>query len=189
MAKVSSNLVTTGLKGMVGGTLVFRKLNGQTIVSSAPEKGLREPSEKQRVQQDKFRLASLYASRVYADPVLLEEYSVAAKKKGYANARALIVADYFRLPEILNLVVNTKPAGSVLEILVVDFMRAKSVTVSVLAPDGSVSESGKSNIGIDKQTWTYRVENVAHLVAGTCFEVKATDLPGNVTTKNFDYQV
>jgi len=189
MARVSSNLVTTGLKGMVGGTLVFRKINGQTIVSSAPQKGSREPSEKQQAQQDKFRLASLYASRVYADPALLEEYSVVAKKKGYGNVRSLIVADYFRVPEILSLTVNTKPAGSALEILVVDFMRAKSVTVSVLAPDGSVSESGKSNMGIDKQTWTYRVENAAHLVTGTRFEVKATDLPGNVTTKTFNYQV
>lgn len=188
MAK-SKSLLTAGLRGSIGGTLVFRKVNGETIVSASPDKGSKEPSVNQKLQRERFRLGALYAKRVATDPVLLEEYVAGAKSKGYANVRSLMIADYFRKPEILSLNVSTKPAGSVLETIVVDYMRVKSVTVSVNAPDGSVLETGKGAIGIDKQTWTYKLQNPANLVAGVSFEITATDLPGNVTTKSFDYQV
>ncbi len=186
MAK-SKSLLTAGLRGTVGGTLVFRKLNGETVVSAAPEPSSKEPSEKQKEQRQRFRLASLYAERVKADPLLLEEYVIAAQKKGMNNVRNLILADFFRLPEVLSLTVNTKPTGSVLEILVVDYMRVKSVTVSIKKPDGSVLESGKCVVGVDKQTWTYRVQQQENLAAGVTFEIAATDLPGNVGIKSFVY--
>jgi hypothetical protein len=186
MAKVKS-LLTAGLRGTVGGTLVFRKINGATVVSAVPETGLKDPSEKQKVQRERFRLASLYAQRVMADPALLEEYLITARQKGFPNVRSFIIADYFRLPEILRLVVKTEPTGNVLETLVVDFMRVKSVTVSLKAPDGSVLERGNADLGIDKQTWTYAVQDSEHLVDGVSIEITATDLPGNVTSRSFDY--
>jgi hypothetical protein len=167
---------------------VFRKVNGETVVSAAPEMGSFEPSKKQKAQRERFRLASLYAQRVAADPVLLEEYLIAAKKKAFPNVRSLIIADYFRLPEILSFQINTKPEGSVLETIVVDYMRVQSVTVSAKNPDGSVFESGNGDLGSDKQTWSYLIQDAAKLVAGVCIEISATDLPGNVTTKSFDYQ-
>lgn len=187
MAKTKS-LLTAGLRGTVGGTLVFRKVNGETVVSAAPEMGLKDPSEKQKAQRERFRLASLYAQRVMADPVTLEEYVIGARQKGFPNVRSFIIADYFRLPEVLNFSINTEPTGTSLEMLVVDYMRVKSVNVSLKAPDGSVSETGNANLGADKQTWTYRVQESAHLAAGISFEITATDLPGNVTTQSIDYQ-
>lgn len=187
MAK-SKSLLTAGLRGTVGGTLVFRKVNGETVVSAAPEMGSKEPSEKQKVQRERFRLASLYAQRVSADPDLLEEYKLAAMKKGFLNVRSLIIADYFRLPEILSIQVNTKPEGPTLETIVVDYMRVQSVRVSMKNPDGLVFETGNGVLGIDKQTWSYLIQDPAKLVAGVSFEITATDLPGNVTTKSFDYQ-
>jgi hypothetical protein len=186
MAK-SKSLLTAGLRGTVGGTLVFRKLNGETVVSAAPEPSSKEPSEKQKEQRQRFRLASLYADRVKADPLLLEEYVIAAKKRGSNNVRNLILADFFKLPEIISLSVNTKPAGSIIEILVVDYMRVKSVTLSIKNPDGSVLESGKCVVGSDKQTWTYRIVQQENLIAGVIFEITATDLPGNVGIKSFNY--
>lgn len=187
MAKTKS-LLTAGLRGTVGGTLVFRRVNGETVVSAAPEKSSKEPSMNQKVHRERFRLASLYAQRISTDPVLLEEYLIAAGKKGYPNVRSLIIADFFRFPEILSFNVNTKPTGSELETIIVDFMRVKSVTVSFMAPDGSVLETGNGVLGSDKQTWTYQVLDSAHLVAGVNFEITATDLPGNVTIKSFAYQ-
>jgi hypothetical protein len=189
MAKTKS-LFTAGLRGTVGGTMVFRRVNGETIVSAMPEIGSKEPSEKQKNQREQFRLASLYAKRVASFPDLLEEYAIAAKSKGFQNVRSLIIADYFRYPEILSLAESTKQTGVVvLETIVIDLMRVKSVTVSVNAPDGSVLETGKGIVGNDKQTWTYKIQNPAGLVAGVSFEITATDLPGNVTTKNFVHQV
>jgi hypothetical protein len=187
MAK-SKSLLTVGLRGTIGGTLVFRRVNGETVVSATPEMGSKNPSDKQIAQRERFRLASFYAQRVASDPVLLEEYVVAAGKKGFNNVRSLIIADYFRFPEILSLQVNTEPTGSVLETIVVDYMRVKSVTVSLKNPDGSVFETGKGVLGIDQQTWTYNVQDSAKLVAGVSFEITATDLPGNTTTESFDYQ-
>ncbi len=187
MAKTKS-LLTAGLRGTVGGTLVFRRLNGETVVSAAPEMGSKEPSKKQKIHRERFRFASLYAQRVYTDPDLLEEYSLAAVKKGFSNVRSLIIADYFRMPEILSFSVNTKPEGSILETIVVDYMRVRSIAVSLKNPDGSVFETGNGVLGIDKQTWTYLVQDQAKLVAGIGIEISATDLPGNVTTKSFDYQ-
>lgn len=187
MAK-SKSLLTAGLRGAVGGTLMFRKMNGETVVSAFPEKSSKEPSEKQLAQRGRFRLASLYAQRIKTDPVLLEEYVVAAAKKGYPSARSLMIADYFRLPEILSMNVNTQQDGTVLEALVVDYMRVQSVTVSMKNPEGQVLESGSCTLSADQQTWTYAVQVVEHLVAGVNIEFIATDLPGNVTTESFEYQ-
>ncbi len=187
MAKTKS-LLTAGLRGTVGGTLVFRKMNGETVVSVVPEKSSKEPSEKQLAQRGRFRLASLYAQRTMSDPVLLEEYLVAAGRKGYPSARSLMIADYFRLPEILSMNVNIQPDGIDLEALVVDYMRVQSVTVSIKNPEGLVLETGNCSLSADQQTWTYPVQVAENLVAGVNIEFGATDLPGNVTTKSFDYQ-
>ncbi|MBW8331889.1 MAG: hypothetical protein K0M40_07705 [Prolixibacteraceae bacterium] len=187
MAKTKS-LLTAGLRGTVGGTLVFRRLNGETVVSAAPEMSSKEPSDKQKEQRERFRHASLYAQRVAVDPDLFVEYRAAAVKKGFSNVRSLIIADYFRIPEFLSTKVNTKPEGSVLETIVVDYMRVKSVTVSLRDPDGLVFETGNGDLGTDRQTWTYLVQDSAKLVAGVSFEITATDLPGNESTISFDYQ-
>jgi hypothetical protein len=128
---------------------------------------------------------------VASDPALLEEYVVAAKNKRFPNVRSLMIADYFRFPEILSMKVkeSTEQSGTVvLETIVVDYMSVKTVTVSLIDPDGSVPETGAAILGIDKQTWTYGIQNAENLVAGVQFEITATDLPGNVTTKSFDYQ-
>ena len=188
MAK-SMNIATKGMSGMIGGTLVFRKVNGKTVVASAPVPSSKQPTEGQLQQRERFRLASMYAQRVAHDPLLNEEYAQVALQKKLASARVVAIADYFRLPEILSLTVSTKPAGSIVEAIVADYVRVKTVTVAVNGPDGSVLETGKGVMGIDKQTWTYRVQNSANLVAGVSFEITATELPGNVTTKSFDYQV
>ena len=52
-------------------------------------------------------------------------------------------ADYFRSPEILNAKISTDQSGAVVvEAIVVDYLRVKSVTISVNAPDGSALETG-----------------------------------------------
>lgn len=188
MAKTKS-LLTAGLRGTVGGTLVFRRLNGETVVAAAPVPSSKQPSEGQVMQRERFRLASLYAKRAFNDPELRVEYELAAKMKKLPSARAAAIADYFRSPEILNAKISTDQSGVLMvEAVVVDYLRVKSVTISVNAPDGSVLESGNGVLGIDNQTWTYQVQNSANLVSETRFDIAATDLPGNVTTQSLFYQ-
>lgn len=187
---ITKSLVTAGFRGSVGGTLVFRRVNGQTIVSASPERGSKEPSEQQLKQRERFRLATLYSRRVKADPLLLEEYILVCKSKGFQNVGSLIIADYFRSPEIISQKVSTDATTGILalEAIVVDYMRVKSVTVAVKSPDGSVLESGEGSVGLDKQTWKYNFQNATNLVAGVSFEITATDLPGNVTTESFEFE-
>ena len=188
MAKTKS-LLTAGLRGTVGGTLVFRRLNGETVVAAAPVPSSKQPSESQMMQRERFRLASHYAKRAFNDPELRVEYELVAKVKKLPSARAAAIADYFRFPEILNAKISTDQAGAVVvEAIVVDYLRVKSVTISVNAPDGSALETGNGVLGIDNQTWTYQVQNSADLVAGACFDLAATDLSGNVTTQSLYYQ-
>ena len=188
MAKTKS-LLTAGLRGTVGGTLVFRKLNGETVVAAAPGPRSKQPTEGQMIQRERFRLASLYAKRATSDPELRVEYELVAKAKKLPSARAAAIADYFRSPEILNAKFSTDPSGIIIvEAIVVDYLRVKSVTISVNAPDGSALETGNGVLGIDNQTWTYQVQNSADLVAGARFDLAATDLPGNVTTQSLYYQ-
>jgi len=189
MAKTKS-LLTAGLRGTVGGTLVFRRLNGETVVAAAPVPSSKQPSEGQVLQRERFRLASLYAKRALNDPELQIDYELLAKAKKLPSARAAAIADYFRSPEILNAKISTEESGAVVvEAIVVDYLRVKSVTISAISPDGPVLETGNGVLGNDNQTWTYTVQDSAGLVAGISFEITATDLPGNVTTKSFDYQV
>jgi hypothetical protein len=189
MAKTKS-LLTAGLRGTVGGTLVFRRLNGETVVAAAPVPSSKQPSEGQVMQRERFRLASLYAKRVLNDPELQVDYELLAKAKKLPSSRAAAIADYFRSPEIVHTKVSTDQSGVVIvEAIVVDYLRVKSVIISVNSPDGSVLETGNGVLGIDNQTWTYAVQNSAGLFAGVSFEITATDLPGNVTTKSLTYQV
>ena len=189
MAK-SKSLLTVGLRGTVGGTLVFRRLNGETVVAAAPVPISKPASESQVRQRERFRLASLYAKRVLNDPDLRLEYEQVARLKKLPSARAAAIADYFRSPEILKAKTSTNPSGEVTVVAVVaDFLRVSSVVVSVTTPDGTVLEAGNGVLSIDNQTWTYTVQDSTKLVAGVNFEITATDLPGNETRQILDYQV
>ena len=188
MAK-SKSLLTVGLRGTIGGTLVFRRLNGETVVAAAPVPSSKQASESQLFQRERFRLASHYAKRAMSDPDLRVEYELVARLKKLPSARAAAIADYFRSPEILNAKISTEQSGVVIvEAIVVDYLRVKSVAISVNDPEGTVLESGNGVLSIDNQTWTYQVQNVAALVAGVRFDVTATDLPGNVSTQSLYYQ-
>ena len=91
MAKTKS-LLTAGLRGTVGGTLVFRRLNGETVVAAALVPSSKQPSEGQVMQRERFRLASLYAKRAFNDPELRVEYELVAKVKKLPSARAAAIA-------------------------------------------------------------------------------------------------
>ena len=188
MAK-SKSLLTVGLRGTIGGTLVFRRLNGETVVAAAPAPSSKQASESQVLHRERFRLASHYAKRALNDADLRVEYELVARLKKLPSARAAAIADYFRSPEILNAKVSTEQTGAVIvEAIVVDYLRVKSVTISVNAPEGTVLETGNAVLGVDNQTWTYQVQVSAGLVAGVRFDITATDLPGNVSSQSLSYQ-
>ena len=76
MAKQSNNVVTHGLSGKVGDLLVFRQVDGKTVVANAPRKS-KKVSESQLQHRKKFQLAVIYAQV----PENQEMYKEKATKK------------------------------------------------------------------------------------------------------------
>jgi hypothetical protein len=64
MAKQKGNVVTHGLRGKVGDLLIFRQVDGETIVSKIPESS-KTVSEGQKRQRKNFQKAIFYAKSVF----------------------------------------------------------------------------------------------------------------------------
>jgi hypothetical protein len=97
MAKSQKNVVTYGLSGKIGDLLVFRQVNGKTIVSKMPQAPT-NASEKQKGQQQHFQQATIYAKTALGDPSIKERYEAAAKKKKGRAAYHIAVVDFFNAP-------------------------------------------------------------------------------------------
>lgn len=95
MAKVSNNIIISGLRGRVGNQLVFRLVNGVTIVSRAPEKSdRRKETEAQRKTRTTFRTASQWAKAQLVNPEKKCYYIRLAKAWNLTNAYTAAVKDY-----------------------------------------------------------------------------------------------
>lgn len=100
MAVVKNNPVLEGFSGMLGRTMVFRQMNGKTIVQSAPVRTA-PYNEAQRRQQGRFREAMAYARRLLANPEVKAAYTARAKTKGWhLNAFNLAVSEYLSTKEV-----------------------------------------------------------------------------------------
>jgi hypothetical protein len=104
MAIVTDNIVLEGLSGMVGRAVVFRELNGKTIVQAAPVR--KAPyNGAQKKQQGRFKVAMAYARRRMQNPALKARYMAQAKLKGGStNPFNMAIAEYFRLEKMRALV-------------------------------------------------------------------------------------
>ena len=66
MAIIRNNQITKGFSGSIG-NIVFRQLNGQTVISSKQEK-VNKQSERQRDNRMRFRSATYWAKAQMLDP-------------------------------------------------------------------------------------------------------------------------
>jgi len=185
MAIVNKNLITKGLSGMLGGTLVFRRVGNRTIVSTAPST-TKEPTLAQQNQRDKFQHAVLYAKAQMADPTTKADYEAAAKGNGLPNAYNIAVADFFNAPDIMG-VDLTHYAGNIsdtITVQVTDDFKVKSVSVEILDPGGTLVETGSAVIQANKLDWVYTATAANAKISGSKITVKASDLPGNETKED-----
>jgi len=185
MAKVANNLVTTKLRGMVGGTLVFRSYNGETVVSAAPAPSTKPASEGQQAVREKFRQASLYTGLVKGDPTLLPIYQDAFNQSGNSNFHSFIMTDYLRVPEIPAISSNETASGVLMIIAVANPVPVKSVALSIRDADGNELEAGNAVVAELGKTWQYQVQDSQIPATGIQVLVTATDYPGNVTERSF----
>ena len=183
MAYVKKNVVTEGLSGKLGNTVVFRQRGGKTIVAVPPEKKKREPSEAQKNHQRKFREASRYAMQATQDPTLREAY--ARKAKADQSAYNVAMADYLNLPDIteLDLSTYTGAQGNPVVVKVVDDHLVTDVQVAIYNRAGALLEQGPAQLHDNGLDWVYTAQKANGQRKGSRLVVRASDLPGNTTEK------
>lgn len=178
MAKVSDNIVTTGLSGMLGNQIVFRSRGGNTYVSKAPKKPT-ERTEAQKAHNLKFQEAVLYAKNAISDEITKELYQASATDE--KTAYNIAVADFFNAPQItdVDLANYNGQIGSYIQVRATDDFDVVAVSVTIQNADGSIVESGNAALQPGSSWWRYTATTTNESLEGDKITVRATDIPGN----------
>jgi hypothetical protein len=184
MAQSKNNVITHGLSGKVGDILVFRQRYGKTIVSKIPEQS-KPASEKQIQHRKRFQKAVIYAKTAIVANETAELYKKAAQKGRIPLNVA--VADFFNAPDIdtVDLSAYTGAAGDEIRIIVTDDFAVKSVHVQISNADGSLVEEGDA-VNSAGDLWIYTATVNNENMEGDRIVIIASDLPGNVTEKQYE---
>jgi hypothetical protein len=182
MAKQKGNVVTHGLSGKIGDLLLFRQLDGETIVSKIPTPS-KKVTEDQLAQREHFQQATFYGKSL--SPEEVAEYMAAAAGLGMGrNYYNVAVADFLNAPDI-KLIDFSGYAGQPGDTIVIrasDDFKVKSVRVRVTSVGGAVVEEGNATPDAKGYTWTYTATSVNDNPSGGKIEVFVSDVPGNITT-------
>ena len=180
MAKSRNNIVTAGLSGGVGNQLVFRQVNGETIVAKYPNrKGSSTP--KQIALNNKFAKATVYAKNALQNAALKKVYADQAAKRPGVSAYAMAVADYLKAPIIDHIDTSAYTgvsSGEKINIEVADASKVMTVKVKIVAANSS---AGSATLSEGK--WVYTTTAINAALSGSKVLITANDRPGNVTTK------
>ncbi|KAA9327624.1 hypothetical protein F0P96_16740 [Hymenobacter busanensis] len=185
MARVSNNIITQGLSGTIGGTLVFRQVGGRTIVSAAPRESEKAPTAGQLAQRERFQQAALYAKAELSDPAGKAEYEAGRPEDGSASAYAIAVADFIQAPDIHTIDLSNYQGrvGDTIRVRVTDDFKVVGVTVRIENSDGSVVEDGAAVQQQNGPDWVFTATQANATLVGDKITVRATDKPHNTTTE------
>lgn len=183
MAVLKKNLFLQGASGMLGGQLVYRNVNGETIVSTRPERR-RVICETQKKQNTRFKYASVFAKHAIQDEVLGPIYSAAITRiSKFSNPYVLAVTDYMKAPEIGDVLLESGVAGSTLLVEAYEQPQVAKVVVEILTEDEHILASGEARLTDNGIQWEFVLTQ--DVPEGGSVLVKAYDLPGNVTSKAY----
>lgn len=182
MAKIKLNPILEEVRGQIG-DLVFREVNGETVLSRKPTASGNEPTQNQAEQRERFKQAVAYGRYVMSDDDVRELYEEASQRKG-VPLFALTVADFLNPPVINQLDITTYngQVGQVITINTIDDFGVVSVHVTITDNTGTVIESGNAEETSDGSgRWTYMTTEEAP-VGTTALHVNAvaTDRPGGL---------
>ena len=183
MAKVKLNPALEAIQGKVG-DLIFKRWEGDEIVSKMPDRTGIVPTANQIVQMDKFRLAALYGKAVMADPDTRQVYDDASARRGIP-AFALSVGDFLNSPAVdeIDLSTYTGKAAEIIRVRASDDIEVKGVTVTIRAQGGEVLEEGPAVWTPASASWTYTTTTALAQGQAVSIDVSATDRPGHKGTK------
>ena len=184
MALVNNNLITKGLSGTLGRTLVFRKVGDKTVVSTVPTT-TKAPTEAQQNQRERFQQAVLYAKAQMADPDTKADYEALAKGAGQPNAYNVAVADFFNAPDIAEVDLSnyTGKIADTIRVKVTDDFKVKTVSVEIRDAAGTLVERGNATMQVNKLDWVFTATVANASLSGDRITIKAVDMPGNETTE------
>ena len=184
MAVVKHNLITQGLSGTLGGTIVFRQVGNRTIVSTPPGEQTDPPSAAQLAHRQRFQEAALYAKGQLQDPALKEEYRLAGEHRSKPTpAFAIAVADFMEAPDIheIDLSDYHGDPGDTIRVRVTDNFRVDEVRIRITGADGTAVENGQAVQQQNAIDWVYTATAANASLTGDKIIVQALDLPGNLT--------
>ena len=146
---VSTNPLLKDARGALGKIVVFKQMNGKTVMTDFPKKA-NIPWEKQSVEQRQTRLnfrdASAYAKRMMQDPERKRYYEKKKKPLGVNSAYQAALTDYMRgmTLESVNMKKYTGDVGGqVTAIIRKTDLEVSDVTFRLLSSrTGDVIESG-----------------------------------------------
>ena len=193
MAKIAKNSPMAAVSGKLG-TLIFKQVKGQTIITRAPEKPRKE-SEKQREQRESFRKAITYSRRARSNPETNALYTaIAAASPRSLTAHNVAVTDYLARPVItaVNAEGYTGKAGETLVITTTHPVKVVSLKVQLLTYVGVVVEEGITTEHTSHRDeecltteWHYTTTKVNPHREGTRLSLVATDIPKHEVKKTF----
>jgi hypothetical protein len=179
MAKIENNLIIHGLSGMLGKQVVVRRMkNGHYVLAAKPAHRLREATDAQKQQREKFRQAVLYAKGAKGTA----EYRDAAELR-CISAFNVAIADFLHPPEIQKIDISAY-RGAIdepIRITAVDDVKVKTVRVMIVNGDGTLVEKGTAvSISENANEWLYTTTCAAGS-SSVKIVVDVVDVAGQVT--------
>jgi hypothetical protein len=174
MGKVKNNTVTKGFSGKFGEDIVFRQLKNKTYFAQAGRR-LAPPTPLQTETRNRFTTAAMYAATALENEEARKMYKTFALLNDLRSSYLAAITDNMSRPEIGSVFTGAYngEAGSVLSIKPKLKFKVINMTVSVIAPDGSVVETGA---GIEKDyKWFYVTPAANPTVEGSKVVIVARD--------------
>jgi len=181
MSKTDIHAPFNTFSGTIG-KLVYREVDGKTIVALRPKRRKGPPSEAALAHQQRFKRASRWAKAVLLDDEKAPFYRALGKKMKI-TAYAAAMSDFLKSPTIeeLDLSFYAGQAGQRIKFTAEDNGSVVNAMVTISDGDTHVFESGQAT-EVDPGTgyWTYGA--ITTIPAGThvTVTVKVSDRPGNV---------
>ena len=186
MAILSPTSPLHGANGLIGG-IIFRTIDGKTIVSAynPPDrrKMKRKETELQRIYRSRFAEASRYAKEALKDIDTYEHYKRKAKKLGVPNAYTAAITDFMRKGSIEKIDTSKfEKKGEVVVKAQKKDLNFANVTLRVAAQNGEVlTLTNATRYGND--LWSFRYPGKPPRLSEIKLYVEARDRVGHIVHK------
>ncbi len=180
MAKNSDNLFTEGFRGTVGGNMTFsRRRSGKVIVSKRRGPSSIPPTEGQLQARERFKVGSIYAKAVMADPENKKIYADATT--GDQTAYNLALRDAIKAPVVHSIDASGYAGlpGNRIVVRATDDFKVTGVKVSLRTAAGDLLEEGNAVMLPTGLDWAYTATSILDQFSGAGIKATAFDLPLN----------